>query len=160
MSGFNRGAVETHYDGVVFRSRLEARWAVFFNAMRVDWQYEPNRYEVGLERPYTPDFYLPRLKVFVEVKADDPSTAARHKADALAINTSIDVVVLAGDVGKARLWGFDGDRVMVLLEWAQCELCALLGLLEEDGDLECGHRRAALTGQLRDAYAAARAYRF
>jgi len=34
-------AIPTRYAGCHFRSRLEARWAVFFDHMRIDWVYEP-----------------------------------------------------------------------------------------------------------------------
>ena len=34
-------AIETSYDGYRFRSRLEARWAVFFNEAGIEYQYEP-----------------------------------------------------------------------------------------------------------------------
>src|SRR6516225_10627508 len=49
----------TVYAGIEFRSRLEARWACFFDRLRVRWVYEPfdgNR--------YTPDFLLHE---FVEI---------------------------------------------------------------------------------------------
>ena len=29
--------IQTEYGGFLFRSRLEARWAVFFDACGVDW---------------------------------------------------------------------------------------------------------------------------
>lgn len=50
-------AIETRYAGCRFRSRLEARWAVFFDALRIEWQYEPE----GFDLPsgwYLPDFLL------------------------------------------------------------------------------------------------------
>lgn len=53
-------AIETHYDGYRFRSRLEARWAVFFNAVRLEYQYEMEGFEMGKTR-YLPDFYIPNL---------------------------------------------------------------------------------------------------
>lgn len=34
-------AIPTRYAGVQFRSRLEARWAAFFDQMRWRWRYEP-----------------------------------------------------------------------------------------------------------------------
>ena len=37
-------AIETEYKGYRFRSRLEARWAVFFDACGVKWEYEPEGY--------------------------------------------------------------------------------------------------------------------
>ena len=32
-------AIETYYKGYRFRSRLEARWAVFFDAACVEYEY-------------------------------------------------------------------------------------------------------------------------
>ena len=33
-------AIETEYDGHRFRSRVEARWAVFFNVIGLKYEYE------------------------------------------------------------------------------------------------------------------------
>jgi len=33
-------AIETVYNGYKFRSRLEARWAVFFDALGIEYEYE------------------------------------------------------------------------------------------------------------------------
>jgi len=52
---------------VNFRSRLEARWAVFFDALGEEWQYEVEGFELPSGR-YLPDFYLPKRKTYVEVK--------------------------------------------------------------------------------------------
>lgn len=66
------GAIETVYKGCRFRSRLEARWAVFFDALGVEWEYEPQGFEKqmawGGSVRYLPDFYLPRTETWVEVK--------------------------------------------------------------------------------------------
>lgn len=35
----NTKAKETYYDGYRFRSRLEARWAVFFNNIGLEYDY-------------------------------------------------------------------------------------------------------------------------
>lgn len=62
-------AIDTVYEGCRFRSRLEARWAVFLDTLGVRWEYEPQGYLVGARRrPYLPDFYLPELRWWVEVK--------------------------------------------------------------------------------------------
>ncbi len=50
--------IETQYKGCRFRSRLEARWAVFFEACGVKWEYEPEGYELGDGTCYLPDFLL------------------------------------------------------------------------------------------------------
>lgn len=75
-------AIETVYKGYRFRSRLEARWAVFFDAMGVKWEYEPEGYVFDDGTKYLPDFYLHinrrlywppsegKSGVFVEVKGE------------------------------------------------------------------------------------------
>lgn len=59
--------IETHYKGYKFRSRLEARWAVFFDLMGIKYEYEEQGY-VLRGTPYLPDFYLPDLCCYVEIK--------------------------------------------------------------------------------------------
>lgn len=49
-------AIETRYRGYRFRSRLEARWAVFFDALGIEWQYEPEGFELADGTRYLPDF--------------------------------------------------------------------------------------------------------
>lgn len=63
-------AIETRYKGYRFRSRLEARWAVFFDALGLRWEYEPEGFDLGSAGFYLPDFYLPDLDggTWVEVK--------------------------------------------------------------------------------------------
>ena len=67
-------AIQTKYKGYLFRSRLEARWAVFFDACGVDWEYEPEGYDLGDGIRYLPDFLLHGLEgrvkgdLYVEVK--------------------------------------------------------------------------------------------
>lgn len=68
--------IETRYAGCRFRSRLEARWAVFFDSLNVAWDYEPEGFLVGpKKRPYLPDFKLRRSwtdqPLWVEVKGTD-----------------------------------------------------------------------------------------
>lgn len=59
--------IQTEYRGHLFRSRLEARWAVFFDALGVEWRYEPEGYETPHGR-YLPDFWLPSIGLLVDVK--------------------------------------------------------------------------------------------
>lgn len=64
--------IQTRYAGCRFRSRLEARWAVFFDTLGIEWEYEPQGYLVGPKRrPYLPDFWLPGERLWVEVKGSD-----------------------------------------------------------------------------------------
>lgn len=61
--------IETVYNGYRFRSRLEARWAVFFDALGVEYEYEPEGFSDGKNK-YLPDFYFCKYKTYVEVKAN------------------------------------------------------------------------------------------
>jgi hypothetical protein len=59
--------IETEYQGCRFRSRLEARWAVFLDALDIRWEYEPQGYVID-STGYLPDFWLPTLNLWAEVK--------------------------------------------------------------------------------------------
>jgi hypothetical protein len=67
-------AIETAYASCRFRSRLEARWAVFFDDMGIPWKYEPEGFDI-CGRRYLPDFYLPESATWIEVKG------AEHQLD-------------------------------------------------------------------------------
>lgn len=63
-------AIQTHYDGYHFRSRLEARWAVFFTLAGIPYQYEIEGFKTAKGKGYLPDFYLPDCGLWVEVKGN------------------------------------------------------------------------------------------
>lgn len=68
--------IETVYKGYRFRSRLEARWAVFFDEIGAKWEYEPEGFELPDGTKYLPDFRLKNVRgrgayggdIFVEIK--------------------------------------------------------------------------------------------
>ena len=60
--------IPTKYKGYTFRSRLEARWAVYFDLIGITWDYEPEGYVLRNGVWYLPDFYLHQLDTFVEIK--------------------------------------------------------------------------------------------
>ncbi len=76
-------AIPTEYKGYRFRSRLEARWAVFFDACGVEWEYEPEGYDLGEGTYYLPDFLLHGVDgraegdLYVEVKGQMTDEDAR-----------------------------------------------------------------------------------
>lgn len=65
--------LETIYNGKRFRSRLEARWAVFFDLIKVEYEYEPEGFEFQGYR-YLPDFYVPSEDVYIEIKSNGALT--------------------------------------------------------------------------------------
>lgn len=61
--------IETEYNGYRFRSRLEARWAIFFDELNLNWEYETEGYDIfGIW--YLPDFYIKQYDCFVEIKPE------------------------------------------------------------------------------------------
>ena len=61
-------AIPTRYRGILFRSKLEADWARTFDALGLTWEYEREGEYFG-DQFYLPDFWLPRARQYVEVKA-------------------------------------------------------------------------------------------
>ena len=65
-------AKRVSYKGDHFRSLLELKWALFFERLGIEYEYEKHR----LEEDYLPDFYLPKTYlrhhdqqgVFVEIR--------------------------------------------------------------------------------------------
>lgn len=79
----NLKPITTYYKGYKFRSRLEARWAVFFDHCGVKWEYEPEGFELENGQLYLPDFLLHGLEgrvqgdLWVEVKGQMTEESAR-----------------------------------------------------------------------------------
>ncbi len=71
-------AIPTRYHFHLFRSRLEARWAVFFDSLGIRWTYEPEGYSLG-GGGYLPDFQIGGA-LYAEVKPHDPPYGAWDKA--------------------------------------------------------------------------------
>lgn len=67
----NIPSIPTRYKGYHFRSRLEARWAVFFDSLGIKWEYEPEGFMNADGDKYLPDFYLSQTHTWVEVKGDE-----------------------------------------------------------------------------------------
>ena len=69
MVKYTIDAVPTTYKGINFRSKLEAQWAVFFELIGLEWEYEPCNL-----KGWFPDFSVPLWKTcttLVEVKPVD-----------------------------------------------------------------------------------------
>lgn len=95
-------AIETRYAGCRFRSRLEARWAVFFDTLNIRWEHEPQGYMINdlagsiWSGPYLPDFRLAApFDGWAEVKGDPTLSDVRKAAAA---------VIPHGGLPGERLW--------------------------------------------------------
>lgn len=89
-------AIETQYKGYRFRSRLEARWAVFFDALGIEWEYEKEGFDLGDAGWYLPDFWLPDAQTWVEVKGIEPTDDELAKAEALCVASQSPVLIHSG----------------------------------------------------------------
>ena len=90
--------IETLYNGYRFRSRLEARWAVFFDNLGILWEYEKEGFDLGKGIYYLPDFWLPEVKMWAEVKPEgwEESPNDMLKITKLAHQTQCGVLMLVG----------------------------------------------------------------
>lgn len=120
-------AIETRAYGCRFRSRLEARWAVFFTEAGFDWEYEPEGASLTSGN-YLCDFRVTGptgVSVWVEVKppnntADDPRWAELSAASGLMVFT-VRGMHRSGDrcdtAHRARVWLPDGTAADVHRLW-------------------------------------------
>lgn len=61
-------AGDCSYSGMIFRSHLEAKWALIFDILGWDTDYEPGTYRITPTMAYVPDFYVHPLRMWAEVK--------------------------------------------------------------------------------------------
>ena len=97
-------AIETRYKGHRFRSRLEARWAVYFDALGIRYEYEPEGFDLGQLGYYLPDFWLPQVTMWAEVKPREFSKVEKEKARVLAEGTGYPVLLLDGPPELRNYW--------------------------------------------------------
>lgn len=108
-------AIKTVYKGYRFRSRLEARWAVFFDAVDVKWEYEKEGYDLGKAGRYLPDFWLPEIGprgMFVEIKGDWPTQEEEDKCSILRDELGVPSYIVSG---------VPGERLGTMYCWDSCD---------------------------------------
>lgn len=100
--------IRTNYKGILFRSKLEAEWAKFFDSLSIPWLYEPEGYQFTDGTMYLPDFWLPDSKQWFEVKGlmNDKD---QHKMEMLCLESHHDVVIgyPDGEFSMMDLWKND-----------------------------------------------------
>jgi hypothetical protein len=130
-------AIETRYKGYRFRSRLEARWAVFFDALGVPWEYEKQGFDLG-GFYYLPDFWLPDQRCWVEIKGEDGTDAnegARRLADAgHTVYLFIGSIPFPGetfDCESGQVYSYHPEAGGCWdngQQWCECRTCGRLGI--------------------------------
>lgn len=176
--------LETHYAGFRFRSRMEARWAVFMDALSIPYQYEPEAYQTKAGK-YLPDFYIPHIDMFMEVKSPEAGERDYNKIRGLTRITGKSVAVVCsppsipsfgGGVSEFTIFGtflYEGrieDGEDLPFFWCECPHCRRVEL-QFDGradriNCDCARSNHGDKGynfdspRLVDAYNAAKSERF
>ena len=107
-------SLPTLYRGIQFRSRIEARWAVVFDFFDLQWEYEPEHYELPIGN-YLPDFWLQNQDCWVEIKGPHPTEMEEAKARGLARKSQKAVYIFCcgiptiGPDGAPTLFQCNGD---------------------------------------------------
>lgn len=166
-------AIETRYKGFRFRSRLEARVAVFLDALGLEWEYEKEGYDLGELGWYLPDFYMPEMDCWIEIKgkALEYGGAEWNKVRALALQSGQWVYVFCGQIttpvnyAGLSFSGYESDPECpppAHAWWFQCPVCKQWQLGPTVHDLNCGCSQVHPSDQpaLVNALARARQARF
>jgi len=108
-------ALTTKYNNHLFRSRLEARWAKFFDYLDISYLYELEGFDLGSAGFYLPDFFLPGIParnfpqnqkgIWKEIKPFSPDGIYREKLESLVEYTHCSLILLTGQVNS----GIDSD---------------------------------------------------
>jgi hypothetical protein len=123
-------AIETTYNGYRFRSRLEARWACFLDSLAVPYAYEAEGYDLdGVW--YLPDFWLPTINCWMEIKGKPPNAEEIDKAIRLARLGGRPVIVFAGEIDPRIVGDIATDGYSsAAYAWASCSLCNHVDLID------------------------------
>lgn len=170
-------AIQTIYNGYRFRSRLEARWAVFMDTLQIKYDYEPEGFNLDGTH-YLPDFWLPTQECWLEIKATPPTESEQTRAGLLAEHADKMVYVLWGQMsspssyadGADCHWAFFPDgSIDFQYWWCECGKCEAIDLeyAGRSSRMDCRCRSIFKRKEqnydsfnLRHAYSAARKARF
>lgn len=89
-------STEVEYNGTRFVSPVEARWAVFFHTIGLKYEYKTTECQMDDNSMYTPDFWLPELRFWLEVKLDEPTDEDQEFGQRLADCSGYNVLMAIG----------------------------------------------------------------
>lgn len=137
------------YAGNYFRSITEAKWAVFFDLLSITYEYEKEYSEVEAGCRvvwYKPDFYLPGLYKYIEIKPKKPEGTELTKAAGWSEDRG-DIVVLFDlnppkeDTESGWMFMYTEYFKKATLEknvwWCECPRCGKIDLCQL-GEVQCG----------------------
>lgn len=130
--------IPTRYNNYFFRSRLEARWAVFFDQAGFVYEYEKEGYLLDSGK-YLPDFWIKHpcnslpegSGYFVEIKGVTPNEKYLNKLMELARKTGHSTYLFVGPPWDFKCKQWNRSRSFVPSDWCDNFLIEDYG----DGDM-------------------------
>lgn len=87
--------------GWMMRSHTELLWARVFDAAQIQYLHEPGLFNTP-HGWYLPDFYMPNIDVYVEIKGKEPTEIEKEKAAAVILATGRPLVIISGKPNADR----------------------------------------------------------
>lgn len=106
-------AKPTKFNGVTFRSKLEARWSVFFTMLGLSYIYEHEYFILPDDVYYKPDFFIDAIPYsIIEIKPTKPTKGEKDKCRELS-KLDYNVMLLAGAVNpyKVQVYLFSDGKM-------------------------------------------------
>lgn len=133
--------IETYYKGYRFRSRSEARWAVFFDTLGIKYIYEPEGYVFEDGTHYLPDFYLPNSNSFFEVKGITLTAEEKNKINNLIRRSKKNFVIGYSDMSFQATSLYEDETYILDFKeesWlVQCYACKEYQFIGSSGSWQC-----------------------
>ena len=152
-SDYDHKSKKTPYGGIEYRSILEARWAVFFDLLSITHTYEKEYSDVEAGCRviwYKPDFHLPELNKYIEIKPRRPKDDELTKAAGWSEDRGDIVILFELNPPKENTesgWLFTLDSslrnptlkatLFKSIWWCECPKCGKIDLCQ-NGEIECG----------------------
>jgi hypothetical protein len=142
--GYTIPAKPTDYGPYHFRSKLEAQWAVFMDCLGVKYIYEPKvgEVEAGCRTYYyNPDFELPSLECYIEIKPRKPIEDELGKGAGLAnlLGRVFFFYNFSPNTGAYLMQESNNMRYLSddYYYWCECPRCSKIDILDF-GQPRCG----------------------
>jgi len=124
------------YKGIEMRSRLEAKIANFFDMLGIAWQYEPMSFLLSNGDWFLPDFLLPELKTWAEVKGEildfDHSRLLKFVSE-----TKNEILIISKEEGYWHSCDRGSDGTKELLYLGKCSKCGEFFFCGQIGSYHC-----------------------
>lgn len=133
---------KTEYRGIMFRSRLKADFAEWFDSMGIIWSYEPQGYKLSNGQCYLPDFFLPQQKAWFECKGvmlPEDETKILTLAEESGLDVFVGSHIYDGEILLQVVDAYNEDYTLYRgeIQAARCRHCGKVWLMSEWGSWAC-----------------------